>query len=249
MSKTIDIALLHGGGQGGWVWDDTVAALHQQAGDRALRTLALDVPGCGRKRERDTSDIGIDDIARELLADLAAADMDEVVLVGHSQAGTLLPRLAEFAPQRFRHLVYVSCSIPLPGQTVLQMMGSGPQGSDDNEVGWPFDPKADDARERHAQMFCTDLRDREAPDFLDRLGRDHWPMRSYSATDWRCEHFDAIDASYVICLRDRILPVAWQERFAARFKVRQRIRLDTGHQAMNSRPQALAEILLRIAAD
>ncbi|MFT4048066.1 MAG: alpha/beta hydrolase [Solimonas sp.] len=252
MSEDVRIALLHGGGQGGWVWDETLAALRLQTGahgtrDR-LQTFALDVPGCGRKRGRDTTELGIDDIARELLDDLTDAGMDDVVLVGHSQAGSVLPRMAELAPQRIRHLVYVSCSIPLPGQTVLQMMGNGPHGSHTDEVGWPADPQTGEVRGRDPRPFRDDMRDGDTSAFLARLGDDRWPMRSYSETDWRTDHLGAIPASYLICLRDRMLPAAWQETFAARLKVRDRIYLDCGHQAMNARPQALAEILLRIAA-
>jgi pimeloyl-ACP methyl ester carboxylesterase len=47
----------------------------------------------------------------------------------------------------------------------------------------------------------------------------------------------------VICLRDGILPVSWQEVFATRLQASRRVRIDAGHQVMNTRPEALAEIL------
>ena len=43
-----DFAFLHGGGQGSWVWDETIAALHRQSGG-VHRAMALDAPGCGVK--------------------------------------------------------------------------------------------------------------------------------------------------------------------------------------------------------
>ena len=92
-----DFVFLHGGGQGGWVWDETIAAMARQAGQAgqgAHRYLALDAPGCGAKRDRDTSAIAFDDIARELVADVRAAGMADAVLVGHSQAGMELPQMA-----------------------------------------------------------------------------------------------------------------------------------------------------------
>ena len=55
-------------------------------------------------------------------------------------------------------------------------------------------------------------------------------------------------ASYVVCLRDGSLPVAWQETFATRLKAHRRARIDAGHQVMNTRPHALAEILRLEAA-
>ncbi|MBU6268994.1 MAG: alpha/beta hydrolase, partial [Sphingomonadales bacterium] len=129
---------LHGGGQGGWVWDETIAALALQT-EGAVRCLALDGPGCGAKRGRDTSAMTFEDISRELLADVAASGLTDAVLVGHSQAGLHLPHMAERAPAgTFRKLVFVTCSAPLPGWTTLDQMGHGiGHGEDPDRVGYP----------------------------------------------------------------------------------------------------------------
>jgi hypothetical protein len=97
--------------------------------------------------------------------------------------------------------------------------------------------------ERMAAMFCNDMGAEETAAFLARLGADAWPMASYAHTDWRHEQLGAVPSSYVICLRDGILPVPWQEQFAQRYKTERSIRIDSGHQAMTTKPQALAEIL------
>jgi pimeloyl-ACP methyl ester carboxylesterase len=49
----------------------------------------------------------------------------------------------------------------------------------------------------------------------------------------------------VLCLRDNILPMRWQHRFAERFKCERTIAIDAGHQVMNTQPQKLAAIILR----
>ncbi len=105
-----DFAFLHGGGQGGWIWAETIAALAAQSG-RSVRTLVLDVPGCGTKRGRDTSLIEFDDIATELVADIEASGIRDVMLIGHSQAGMAMPRMVEFRPDLFAKLVYISCAV------------------------------------------------------------------------------------------------------------------------------------------
>jgi pimeloyl-ACP methyl ester carboxylesterase len=238
----MDYAFLHGGGQGGWVWADTIAALRQQsAGD--IRTLALDVPGCGVKRGRDTSQIGMEDIAAELLADIETACLRDVVLVGHSQAGQPMPHMLTARPDLFRRAIYVSCSIPLPGQTVIGMIGNGVHGATEGEVGWPLDPQTSTMEERYRNMFCNDMDDEEAHAFMSRLGADSWPASSYAHTDWRHEQLGAVPSSYVACLRDGILPMPWQEIFAQRYHCERIVHIDAGHQAMNTRPHGLAEIL------
>ena len=75
------------------MWEQTVAALTSQTNGTFGRALTLDIPGCGAKRGRVTDALGIDDIAAELIGDIEAAGLRDVVLVGHSQAGTILPRL------------------------------------------------------------------------------------------------------------------------------------------------------------
>ena len=67
-----DFIFLHGGGQGSWVWDETIEAMRQQASEPG-RLLALDVPGCGTKRGRDTSNLEVPDIVASLIADIDAA--------------------------------------------------------------------------------------------------------------------------------------------------------------------------------
>jgi pimeloyl-ACP methyl ester carboxylesterase len=241
-----DFAFVHGGGQGSWVWDETIAAIALQSGG-SPRCLALDAPGCGTKRGVETSAIQFDDIARALIADIDAAGMREVVLVGHSQAGMVLPRMAELRPELFSALVYVTCSAPPAGMTTIERMGDGLHGERDDQVGWPIDPRTSTIAERFRVMFCNDMTPANADAFLAKLGKDMWPASSYAYRDWRYDHLGTIPATFVLALRDKSLPPPWQEQFAAMLKVDQIIRIDAGHQVMNTRPQALAEILLAIA--
>jgi hypothetical protein len=45
-------------------------------------------------------------------------------------------------------------------------------------------------------------------------------------------------------MQDMSLPPPWQVRFAETFRVGKTVHIDAGHQVMNTRPQALAEVLL-----
>lgn len=238
MNMGTDYVFLHGGGQGSWVWDETIAALELQTDGGFGRALALDIPGCGRKRDHATDSLDVAQIVAGLVGDIEAAGFRNIILVGHSQAGTILPLLVEARPTLFRRAVYVSCLAPLPGQTALEwrstmpvaetaLTSTGPPGS----------------RERYHAMFCNDMAPEDARDFLDKLGRDAWPACSYEMKAWRYSHLDALPGSYVLCMRDATLIPRWQEIFAERFKVSRVVRIDAGHQVMNTRPHALAELL------
>jgi pimeloyl-ACP methyl ester carboxylesterase len=241
MSGTVDYAFLHGGGQGSWVWEETIAALRAQTGGAFGRALALDAPGCGTKRGREGEDLDNEAIAAELVRDIEAAGLSHVVLVGHSQAGMVLPLMAEIRPGLFRRLVHVSCSAPPAGRSTLDMMGQGLHGDNPDEVGWPV--ISDDMGVRLRAAFCNDMAPEQAEAFMARLGKDMWPAPTYSATGWRYDHLDATPATYVVCLQDNILPPAWQERFARQLRCARRVRIDAGHQVMTTRPHALAEAL------
>jgi pimeloyl-ACP methyl ester carboxylesterase len=243
MSGKADYVFLHGGGQGGWVWDETLAALDRQTGGRFGQALALDAPGCGAKRDRDVEAMTMQDVARELVADIEAAGLKDVVLVGHSQAGQAIPFMIRLRPGLFRRVVHVSCSLPLPGQSVHDLMGQSRHGENETEVGWPFDPKVMDYAEGFPLMFCNDMAPDQAARFAAKLGKDAWPPLTYTMTDW--PELDAGDtpASYVLCLKDNILPARWQEIFAQRFRAGRIVRIDAGHQVMTTRPEALAEAL------
>ena len=238
MKAVTDFAFLHGGGQGGWVWDETITALRAQSGD-AHRYLALDAPGCGAKRGRDTSEISFDAITTELVGDIEAAGLSDVVLVGHSQAGMHMPAMLAQRPALFNTLIFVSCIAPDPGLTTIEMTGNRIHGGKH-----PFNDQSLSLRDRYRAMFCNDMGAAQAESFLDKLGPDGWPRSCYAQTEWTYDHLADVPVSYVLCLEDAILPLEWQQHFAAQLHARSTPRIDAGHQAMNTRPQALAELLL-----
>ncbi len=241
--RMTDFVLLHGGGQGGWVWDETIAAMQMQA-TSPIRILALDAPGCGAKRGRDTSAISFDDITAELVADIAAAGMRDVVLVGHSQAGTSMPAMAALRPDMFSQLVFVSCIAPDSGLTVVEMTGQKIHAGGGVFSDSSLTDSSLTMAQRYARMFCNDMTPEQTKAFVSKLGADGWPRSCYVQNEWAYDHLADFSTSYILCLQDAILPLAWQEAFAARLRANNTPRIDAGHQAMNTRPQALAEILL-----
>jgi pimeloyl-ACP methyl ester carboxylesterase len=240
-------AFLHGGIQGSWVWEATLAALCRQTEGKFGRALALDVPGCGTKRKRATGELTLDDVAAELVDEIERASLREVVLVGHSQGGTLLPRLLGLRPELFRRAIYVSCIAPPAGQTVLEFSQSTLVPARAEEPS-PAEEGASYSTERLGRMFCNDMGPEQAAAFLGRLGQDAWPPHSYTARDWGYDHIGKTPSTYLICLRDQTVPPPVQETCASRLGVSRRVYLDAGHQVMVTRPHALAEALLHEAS-
>jgi pimeloyl-ACP methyl ester carboxylesterase len=234
MADTINYAFLHGGGQGGWVWAETMAALEQQAGG-AARAVAFDLPGCGAKRDQDTSQLTVRAVAEAFVADLADSGMTDIVLVGHSNAGTLLPLVAELRPDLVRRYIYLACIVPPPGESIRSMITKRRADAAKTDI-----PSGGRLRD----MFCNDMPEDYATAFMAKLGFDNWPtLEALNEADWRYDHLADKRATYVICLQDQAEVPEWQEVYATRLHVQRRVRLDAGHQAMNTRPHGLAEIL------
>jgi pimeloyl-ACP methyl ester carboxylesterase len=230
-----EFAFLHGGWQAGWVWDETIAALKTIAGDAPPHVSVYDLPGCGAKRDVDVSNFSVRDVAELFTAELSRTAQAEVILVGHSNAGTIMPIVAKLRPNLIRRFIYVSCAAPPPGVS----MGEHLEPLHGKSLGW-----LDSAR----LMFCNDMQEEMGNTFLSKLGKDRWPtIEALEEKERNYDHLQGIPGSYVVCLRDQAVPPDWQEQFAERLHADRRICIDAGHQAMNTRPFALAEILLQEA--
>ncbi|MBV1918464.1 MAG: alpha/beta hydrolase [Sphingomonadaceae bacterium] len=241
--KATEFVFVHGGGQGSWIWDETIAAMKLQS-DVAVKCLALDVPGCGTKRGRDTAGLSFDAIIEELAGDMDHAGVSDAVLVGHSQAGTVLPGLLKLRPRLIARAVYVSCLAPLPGHTVSDTTGEIFAAAPDAEVSRAFANPEIEPREKFRLTFCNDMTRDEADAFLDKLMKDRWPDAAISHKDWSYDHLGEIPATFVQCMRDAILPPAWQHIYAERFRCEKTVHVDAAHQVQNTQPHALAEVLL-----
>lgn len=238
-----DFVFLHGGGQGSWIWDETIAAIGQQSGG-AARCLALDVPGCGAKRGRETADMEFDDIVTELAGDIAGAGLSNPILVGHSQAGQVLPKLEALMPGAFARHIYVSCIANSPGHAISDMMTVQIESDPEGPLASVFSDPELPMRERCRVMFVNDMSREDQETFLDKLEKDDWPPVAYTETDWSYDHLASVPCTYVQCMQDQVLTPQWQRIFAERFRCERTVHIDAAHQVQNTRPHALAEVLL-----
>lgn len=100
--------LVHGGWHGGWVWDRVTPLLE---GRPSHCPTLPGAPGAGL----DTH-VGV------VVELLDRADLDEVVLVGHSSGGAVITGVAQRAAPRLRGLAYLDAFVPRPGQSVFDLL-------------------------------------------------------------------------------------------------------------------------------
>jgi hypothetical protein len=94
-------------------------------------------------------------------------------------------------------------------------------------------------------MFCNDLDESTAHWLLSQLQDD--PPLPFHDKVRHCVLPDGLPSTYVICTNDQALPVPFQREQALNAHVDEVLEFDAGHSAFASRPQALAQLLLRYA--
>lgn len=245
MSTQPNFVFLHGGQHGSWCWSRLLAANESRQPPRAL---LLDVPGCGLKRARGHETPTLAEVVAELNAEVLAADLGPAILVGHSMAGSLMPSMAELAPELYRHLVFLSACLPRRGESVMDTMGQCLAGQDPGVVGWPVDPRSAPPLELLSAMFGPGLDGPTLHHLLQEAVQDQWPMSLATAPVPLDGHLLTQPSSYIVTLQDPILPVAWQGRFAERAAARAMYTLDAPHESFLSHPSELMALLSQIAA-
>jgi pimeloyl-ACP methyl ester carboxylesterase len=223
-------ALVHGAGTGANCWDRLLPHLDRPA-------IAVDLPGRGSRAAVDLSRVNLDDCARAILEDVAAADTDDLVLVGHSFAGVSLPRvMAELAP-RLRHVVFLSAVVPPDGTAVLDQIDPAVRELVRAAiVGGIYSQDRESAR----AMLCNDMDAEQADWTLDRVIDDSAALLTeiVDLSGLSAE----VPRTYVRMTQDHCYPPDLQERSAARVGGDVQY-LETGHMAMVSAPERVAKLL------
>src|SRR5689334_262989 len=107
----IGFVLIHGGHGGAWNWDAIVPLLDAPA-------VAVDLPGRGGAPSGGVP-VTFRTCAASVLDAVDRAGFHQVVAVGHSMGGYTISALADLAPERVAHLVYLAALAPPAGSTVF----------------------------------------------------------------------------------------------------------------------------------
>ncbi len=230
--------LIHGAAHGAWCWRDVIPAL-QALGHTAQ---AIDLPSHGA----DATPLA--QVTLDAYADAVLAALDSpAIVVGHSMGGFPISLAAERAPERFQRLVYLCAYTPWPGLGLAQMrklvdeqplMRAIRRRADG--ISFDFDP--DLARE----VFYHDCSDAVVAYALDHLcpqafAPNETPVDLGAA-------YASVPRAYVVCAQDGAIPPELQRKMAARFAPGDVYEMDSSHSPFLSQPQALADLLSRIAA-
>ena len=105
--------LAHGSWHGGWCWRRVADRLRAQG----HRVFTPSFTGMGDRAHLLSKDITIDTFVRDLIEVLETEELSDVILVGHSFGGVPISGVADRAPEKIRHLVYLDSVVLESGQS------------------------------------------------------------------------------------------------------------------------------------
>jgi pimeloyl-ACP methyl ester carboxylesterase len=228
------IAFVHGGMHDSRCWRPTMDVITARSPE--LPIVAVNLPGRGGT----TGDMSLAGCVASAVAQINAAGLDRLLLVGHSLAGVTVPLIAaELGAERVVRIVAISCCIPPQGKTTADTVNLVTRGVARllERVSFPR-PLARwlfcngmTAEQRDLGMACL------VPDAPDTPGLTRAPADRSTLPA-------SIRRTWVLTTRDRCLPPRVQRRFAANLGVSETVTIDTGHNPMIADPDGLADILL-----
>ncbi|MBW4631422.1 MAG: alpha/beta hydrolase [Iphinoe sp. HA4291-MV1] len=246
------LCLVHGAYLGAWCWD----LLTQDIEARGHQTVAVDLP-----IEDPTA--GVAQYA-EVVSKALQGFEDDVVLVGHSMAGLIIPLVASQRP--VRQLVFVDGLIPHIGVSLLDQSYDEADPNFLKAIGYelPEADKLDQFRDEPnifnpAALGINPLQDEAvAMEFIfhgsspDMVRWAFPKLRNqqflYISEVSPLQAWQDVECTYIVCGEDRILSPAWC-RYAARKRLGvDAIELPAGHYPMFSHPAQLADVLAKVAS-
>ena len=105
--------LVHGAWHGGWVWKEVAESLRYQGYSVSCPTQT----GLGERKHLLSSTITIDTFIEDIINHIIFNDLDNIILVGHSFAGSTISGVADRLKERINRLIYFDAMILSNGQS------------------------------------------------------------------------------------------------------------------------------------
>ena len=104
--------LIHGAWHGGWVWNEISEILRYQRYSVSTPTLT----GLGEKKHLLSSKITIETFIEDVVNHIVFENLNNIILVGHSFAGSVISGVADKLKDRIQKLIYFDAVILKDGQ-------------------------------------------------------------------------------------------------------------------------------------
>jgi pimeloyl-ACP methyl ester carboxylesterase len=204
----------------------------------------------GNRPEDDRSKVSLEDAIASVVEFIEERDLTDIRLVGHSYGGMVISGVADRLEKRLRRIVYLNAFVPLPGQSLNDMV---PQHlvavfdaiaeANNGAVMLPFEVWREnfinDADIDLARSTYDDLNPQPNRTFVDKISLQR-PLSDLS-----------IGKSYINCQQDISLPHSypWHPRLSERLGLFRLVEMPGSHETIFSNPTGLAQAIWEAARD
>jgi pimeloyl-ACP methyl ester carboxylesterase len=228
-------ALVHGGWHGAWCWE-LLSPFLERSGHQVV-----------------TMDLPCDDgsASLEMYADVVCGALegfgDDVLLVGHSFGGHTIPLVAARRP--VRHLIYLCSVLPRIGSSLMDQSIDDPDMSNPGYFAALSEPDEQtrqvwvdlELARKHLFADCDEI---TAAAAIQRLR----PQALYPMTlPFPLAELPTVSSTYIVCTDDQMVHSEWSKRVAPTRLGADVVELPGSHSPFLSRPEALADVLVKIA--
>ncbi|MEE1757905.1 alpha/beta fold hydrolase [Streptomyces sp. SP18BB07] len=229
--------LVHGAWHGGWAWQRVIPALRAAGHEVHAPTLT----GISDRAHLAGPSVGLSTHVQDVVALIEAQDLHDVVLVGHSYAGQVVTGVADRVPDRIAKRVYLDAFVGHDGDAAIDLLPETVAEHYRESVagpgfGWLIPVRS---------LTVLGVTEQEDLDWLGPRLTPH-PWLSYTEPLRITGDCDRVTAVYIECTDwMRVFKPHAEKAMALGWPV---LHITTGHEAMVTAPEELAELLLTIDA-
>ena len=231
--------LVHGGGHGGWCYQRVARIMRAKGQEVFTPTLT----GLGEREHLLCPAVDLDMHITDVVKVLDFEDLHNAILVGHSYGGMVITGVADRATDRIGHLVFLDAATPKNGQSLVDVAG----------------PMMRAARTKGRMVEGMELLLYPGTDPLNFYGVTDpeqlaWMKPKLTPHPWKCFEqklvltneaaMRRIPQTHIVCSANLGTRRAELEALSEG----RVFEIDTGHDLMISEPEAVAELLLRLAS-
>jgi pimeloyl-ACP methyl ester carboxylesterase len=206
--------------------------------------FAPTLTGFGERVHLTRADLTIEDFATDIVNVISAEELKEVVLVGHSYGGNTVSAVADRVPERLKHLIYIDSLVLKDGESGFSVLDPAIvaqriESAEKTSGGMTIPPPSPEA------FGVSD------PDDADWLRRQLTPLPLSSYREpIHLEHplGNGVRKTYIACTNPIYQPAVSTHEWIKSQPDWRYLELSTGHDAMVTDPEGLAEMLVRCAS-
>lgn len=235
--------LVHGSWHGSWAWDPVAWALREHG----HRVIAAALPGAEPWANR--AGIAHAHYVSAVVDQITRLDLRDVILVGHSFAGSVIAPVWQIIPTRIRRLIFLTAFVIGDGQSVSDNVPAEQKAKAVATAANSPDGTTQLAWDLFRDKFMQDASPEAARTVYDRLVPQPY-QPSLDVLDLGQFYSSDVPCSYITVTDDVSLPDGYWARMAARLGPNCKpVSMPGSHEVMFTRPRELTKRIADASRD